>query len=110
MPDLLKSRELKARKTHLCGVCGAPAAEPGQTYTRNTFVDAGTVFDDVQCEPCSSLICDIDATTGWCAYLDDGLPKELIIEWAEENANDATYGEAARAFLNRAGLGEGDGQ
>ena len=107
MPDLLKSRELKARKTHPCGVCGASAAEPGQTYTRNTYVDAGTVYDDVQCRQCSSLLCDIDATTGCFTYLDDGIPMDLIVEWAEENQEDPSYGEAARAFLKRAGLDGG---
>lgn len=101
MPDLIRSKTAKARKTHKCQTCSETAVEPGQTYTRDTYAYEGTVYDWVQCTACSALT---DAVWDWIVYTDEGISREEYYEWANEFVDEDTpNGEAARAYLERIG-------
>jgi hypothetical protein len=103
MPDLLKSKTLKARKVHRCMLCGAPAVQPGGTYERSTLILDGRVYDWVECEPCGP-VATYAADDYW---LDEGVTSEAAIAWAEDNRGESGQrGEVARAFLARAFPGE----
>lgn len=53
-PELLKSVIRKARKRHICSLCGG-YIEPGVEYERNTCVYDGTVYDWLMHRECSAV-------------------------------------------------------
>lgn len=100
MSELLKSKTMKARKAHPCSYCGAAAVQPGETYTRDTFLFDGYVYDWVSCAPCSDMYKVVRAWSN--AFGDEGLNGEDYAEWASDHKDDPEHGETARAFLARA--------
>ncbi|KAA9104994.1 hypothetical protein [Microbacterium rhizomatis] len=101
MPDLLKTKDVKARKPHSCETCNMTAIQPGETYSRDTYVYDGRIYDWVQCAACSAL-CGI--VFAWAAYPDEGVGRDDYTEWAREVAADDTLeGERARWYLARTG-------
>lgn len=104
MPELLSSKTRKARKAHPCSYCGAAAVQPGGTYTRDTFVFDGYVYDWITCDPCNGMYGVVRAWSS--AFGDEGLNGEDFIEWACDYKDDPEHGELARAFLVRAGLAD----
>lgn len=95
----------KARKVHPCSLCGGPAVQPGEEYTRETFAYDGTVYDWISCAPCLGIYF---AVYDWVSYDDEGISSDHYDEWASEYADDPEHGEASRAYLARrkAGLSE----
>jgi hypothetical protein len=101
MPELLKHRNPVARKPHRCASCGGMAVRPGELYDRSTYVEGGRLFDWVSCLPCKRLA---PVVSMWVVDADEGVGRDDFCEWASEMANDVVHGEAARAWLFRAGL------
>jgi hypothetical protein len=58
MVDHLESRGVKARKIHVCGLCGYPIPK-GYKYRLSTAVDAGEFYHWKTHECCEAM------TTGW---------------------------------------------
>jgi hypothetical protein len=107
MPDLLKSKTVKARKAHPCSYCGAAAVQPGGTYLRETLIYDGRIYDWVTCDPCGELFAIV---WKWAdPYGDEGINGEAFEEWASDHKDDPEHGEAARAFLKRAFPGRDGG-
>lgn len=98
MPELLRSKTVNARKVHACRTCHAAAAKPGETYTRDTYVDDGQVYDWVQCAACRAIS---NAVYDWIIDAEEGITAADYREWATEHLGDETHGEAAEAFLAR---------
>lgn len=98
MPELLRSKTVTARKIHQCRSCFADAIQPGNTYTRDTYVYDGTVYDWVQCDACRAIM---NAVYDWSVDAEEGITAETYDEWATEHRDESTHGEAARAYLER---------
>lgn len=111
MPELLKSKRVKARKSHQCETCNATAIEPGQEYQRGTYAYDGHVYDWVQCVACSAIG---GLVYEWAGDPEEGVGRDDYIEWAREAQHEDTLtGERARWYLSRATnqqvrAGEGD--
>lgn len=100
-PRLLHESAPTARKTHHCSLCTG-AIHPGQTYSRDTLVYDGFVYDWLTCPACSAdgiLTMAFD----W-SYRDEGIDAEVTHEWATETVIHGTPDEqrAAKNFLERA--------
>lgn len=95
MPDLIRHTTPTARTTHRCMLCTGPI-DVGETYTRDTLVFDGRVYDWIECQQCT------DAKVGasafdWAGWPDAGAAAEDAYEWAEEHPDDPD----AVAFLER---------
>lgn len=104
MPTLLNEKTVKARKPHLCNCCYAVAVEPGQTYTRTTYVYDGRVYDWVSCTECQRVAGDVFE---YAADPEEGIGPDTYQEWAEDAvaySKDDAVREAAKAYLRRRGL------
>jgi len=102
MPDLLKTKDVIARKAHGCQTCNATAIQPGEMYTRDTYVYDGRIYDWVQCVECSTLG---GAVFRWAGYPDEGVSRDEYYEWARELVDtDTLEGERARWYLSRIGV------
>lgn len=99
MPNLLRKSTPVARKVHYCRCCGAPAVQPGDKYTRETWVYDGRVYDWVSCSECDSIH---NLVWAWVWDYDGGIGREEYEQWANETADDPEHGEAAKAYLVRA--------
>ncbi|MGV8912218.1 MAG: hypothetical protein ACOH14_06320 [Rhodoglobus sp.] len=77
------------------------AVRPGERYDRSTYLDDGSVYDWVSCLLCKAVT---DLVFEWAPYGDDGISPDDYREWATEMCNDVVHGEAARAWLLRAGI------
>lgn len=99
MPTLLRSKQVKARKAHPCRTCAGYAAQPGDIYTRETYVFDGHVYDWMQCELCISMIRDI---VDWAMYTEDGINLDHYADWVDEHPDDPR----AIEWLRRATRGE----
>lgn len=100
MPDLINDKTVTARKPHGCMTCGT-AIQAGETYSRQTYVYDGRVYDWVQCAECRALS---GIVFRWVEdWYDEGIGQDEYVEWAREHRDDPTQGEAARAFLARSG-------
>jgi hypothetical protein len=87
--DLIRERTLKARRPHRCGLCPTIIAK-GETYYRNTYADAGQLYDTKTCVPCVQAIVE-----AW-------LYNEGMATWADENrSTEAARDYLARQFQNR---------
>ncbi|HEU5223454.1 MAG TPA: hypothetical protein VFU07_07210 [Candidatus Lumbricidophila sp.] len=98
--ELLRSKMVKARKAHRCRTCASVAVAVGDTYSRDTYVYDGRVYDWVQCRECVALS---GAVFNWCSYVDEGIGAEQYEEWATEHAD---HDERAQAFLARWGANQ----
>lgn len=98
MPELLRSKRVKARKSHSCATCWGRAIEPGDEYQRDTYAFDGTVYDWVQCAPCAAMSPLIFA---WAIDSDEGIGQGEYAEWAEDHLNDPDHGVTARLYMNR---------
>lgn len=102
MPDLIKTKDVKARKAHVCETCNDTAIQPGETYTRDTYVYDGRMYDWVQCAACSAIG---GIVYEWAGCPDEGVARDDYVEWARESATaDTLEGERARWYLARVGL------
>jgi hypothetical protein len=101
-PQWLKGGEVRARKQHLCRTCGAVAAEPGETYRRDTYLGDGAVYDWVTCLACSEIT---GAVCDWVGY-PDSIGADDYAAWAADHRHDEVWGEKARAFRSRLGIVE----
>jgi hypothetical protein len=104
MPTLLREKTVRARKPHTCRCCYTVAVQPGETYTRSTYVFDGTVYDWVSCTECSAASTFVFEWTSWD---DEGIGPDTYQEWAEETANgfgNSAEHAAAEAYLSRRGL------
>lgn len=103
MTALVKAKTVTARKVHACRCCGAAAIQPGETYTRETYVYDGQIYDWVMCAPCRVIAGDV---YDWAGSPDEGVGNDQYVEWAEEMAALGTEAEKAHAlaFLSRAGI------
>ena len=75
---------------------------PGQTYTRDTLVYDGHIYDWLTCTPCSTD--DIyRLALDWSNCFDGGIELEIVYEWATEvvvhGAPDVQ--RAAKNYLER---------
>lgn len=107
MPDLIRTRTLRARKPHACMTCHQNAVQVGETYDRATYTFDGRLYDWINCAACDEAKrfvidwMDRDA--------DEGLNEECFEEWARDvgwsasvSAGERTNEEtAALAFLVR---------
>lgn len=100
MPDLIKARTPRARKPQWCNACQAYTIAVGHTYRRNTYTYDGRVYDWPVCQPCGLIV---DLVYEWSHQLDAGITGEDFQAWAEEHRDHPTHGEAALAYLVRAG-------
>lgn len=99
MPDLIKTKDVIARKAHGCQTCNDTAIQPGEKYTRDTYVYDGHMYDWVQCTACSALG---GLVFEWAGYPDEGVGRDEYTEWAREVADaDTLEGERARWYLSR---------
>lgn len=86
-----------ARKSHKCDWCYA-TIQPGEQYHRSTNIYDDHIYDWVACLACDSL-CPV--VWDWAYRPDEGIGEDSFAEWANDHRNDATHGEAARAYLDR---------
>ena len=100
MPTLLSSKTVTARKPHRCGSCSTVAVQPGDTYTRESYVYDGRAYTWVSCADCAALMPEV---WDWAGMPDEGVGPDEYAEWALDHRDDPTHGEAARAFLIRTG-------
>lgn len=104
MPLLLREKTVVARKGHLCDTCETTAISVGETYSRQTYVHDGRVYDWVQCES-SRAIAGLVFT--WMEdWYDEGISRDDYVEWAREHRDHPLHGDAARAYLSRASRAE----
>ena len=106
MPDLIKTRDVTARKAHGCQTCNDTAIQPGERYTRDTYVYDGRMYDWVQCAACSALG---GIVFKWAGHPDEGVGRDDYTEWAREVIDVGSADSArAREYLSRIGEnGEG---
>ncbi|WP_147107173.1 hypothetical protein [Nesterenkonia populi] len=108
MPDLLHSQTVTARKPHRCSTCQTTAVQPGETYTRDTLIYDGAIYDWVQCQLCAGLFSRVWDAYG-SPYRDEGIGPDDYAEWASETVR-GNYGADERAlaqeWLTQAGLGD----
>lgn len=101
MPVLLREKTFVARKAHRCDTCEATAISAGESYSRQTYVYDGRVYDWVQCGACRAIAGDVFTwMEGW---YDEGISRDDYLEWAREHKDHPVHGEAARAYLTRTG-------
>lgn len=100
MPLLLREKTVVARKGHLCDTCETTAISVGETYSRQTYVHDGRVYDWVQCESCRAIA---GLVFTWMEdWYDEGISRDDYVEWAREHRDHPLHGDAARAYLSRA--------
>ena len=98
MPQLIATKVQKARKPHRRRCCWSVAIEPGETYTKDTYVYDSRVYDWICCGDCRDLT---NTVWEWAYRPDEGVGEDTYLDWAREFENDPEHGESARAFLNR---------
>lgn len=100
-PQLLRRSTPTARKTHYCSLCTGPVMS-GQTYTRETVVYDGHIYDWLTCTPClDDEIYQI--ALGWSSRFGEGIEPEIVYEWAEETVRHGSPDDqrAAKNYLER---------
>jgi hypothetical protein len=98
MVTTLRTSTPKARKVHICRSCGQPAAQPGEVYHRATLLYDGHVYDWIECEPCRTIN---GSVWEWAGMPDEGIGMDDYAEWARDHRDDETWGDEARAYLDR---------
>jgi hypothetical protein len=100
MPTLLSEKTVKARKPHACRCCETVCIQPGDSYTRSTYVYDGRVYDWVICTGCAAITTDV---WDWADGPEEGISAEDYQEWAQDMLASPHGGErdAAQAFLDR---------
>lgn len=99
MPVLLREKTVVARKAHHCGTCEGTAISPGESYSRQTYVYDGRVYDWVQCDGCRAIA---GLVFTWMEdWYDEGISRDDYVEWAREHQDHPLHGDAARAYLAR---------
>lgn len=101
MPQLISEKKVHARKTHQCMTCNQPAIQPGEEYTRSTYVFDGRIYDWVMCKDC--LACE-SYVFNWCSYIDDGIGAEQYEEWASDTGWSADCDPATQTDEQKAAL------
>ena len=109
MTTLLNTRTPRARKVHRCDLCNAKI-QPGEVYVRSTYVDAGDLWDWVECGACT----DDDVARLVHAQMDlnndEGVDFDLACEWATDCVRDGCHRSdpdvvaVAIRWLKRAGV------
>ena len=97
MPTLLRSSTPRARKAHRCSSCTG-VISVGETYQRDTLKYDDRVYDWLSCEGCEALHLEVWV---WADRPDEGVGPEDYEAWADEHLDDPTFGDAARALLDR---------
>lgn len=102
MTTLLREKTVTARKAHACATCNQPAAQPGDTYRRTTYVYDGRIYDWVQCDPCREMATEV---FDWVGYPDEGIGLDHYYEWASEAVIHGTPDQQvmAKNYLERLG-------
>lgn len=77
MLEFWNNRHHKARKKHVCDMCGLEIL-PGQTYQRYSGKYDGEMFDCKYCLDCEKVI---DA---YCSQVDNEYSDDEIHEWLQE--------------------------
>lgn len=98
MPELLRSKKVRARKPHSCATCWGRAIEPGDEYQRDTYVFDGRIYDWVQCVLCAQISRTVFA---WAIDAYDGIGQSEYTEWAQDHVDSPEHGPTARLYLNR---------
>lgn len=101
MSILLDNREVTARATHDCELCGSKI-EPATNYRRQKVAGDGTVWTFKACLKCYDLL---DVVTAW-SIDHEGIGQQTYLEWAHdvrsglEPVEPCVHSEAL-AFLGR---------
>ena len=101
-PQLLREAHPTARKAHHCSLCTGPI-RPGETYSRQTLVYDGQVYDWLECSACEADEI-VSIVAGW-TYGEDGISPETAHEWATETARCPRHPAdslTAKRYLDRA--------
>lgn len=100
-PQLLRESSPTARKTHNCSLC-AGLISTGQTYSRDTLVYDGHIYDWLTCSACTEDGI-LQLAFDW-SYTYEGIDVETVREWAEETARHGSPDDqrAAENYLERA--------
>lgn len=86
-----------ARKAYRCDWCYG-AIKPGEKYHRSTNIGDDGLYEWLACWPCETLAPEV---WEWSYRPDEGMSEDTFAEWANDHRDDATHGEAARAYLDR---------
>lgn len=81
--QLLHEGRPTARKTHRCSLCTGPISL-GETYSRQTLVYDGQVYDWLECSACEAD--EIVSLVAEWTYSEDGINPEAAYEWATDTA------------------------
>ena len=101
IPQLLREARPTARKAHCCSLCTGPISS-GETYSRQTLVYDGQVYDWLECSACEADEI-ITLVAEWTR--EDGIDPEIAHEWATETARYPRCPAdslAAKRYLDRA--------
>jgi hypothetical protein len=91
----LGSKTMRARRAYPCSYCRQPAVQPGESYTRETYVMDGSAYDWLTCAACSGMR---GKVIKWMEEAWEGIAGEDFAEWAQGHPDDPD----AVAFLARA--------
>ena len=95
----LAKTQPRARKAHRCANCSA-RIHPGETYSRQTNVYDGRIYDWVSCDPCEAIF---QTIWDWAGRPDEGICSDTFFDWALDHRGESAD---ARAYLSRVNWSE----
>lgn len=114
MTDFWSNKYPKARKEHICQMCGR-VISAGETYRRGTAFDMGTAWSWNECQHCQVLFSYLCNLFGVYDYMEDFVSEWEPETWSEVRVkvnywrawrrNDGTLVESPATLLGNHGVG-----